>query len=153
MRTDEGADKPHRNLTAFLIEKPTGRFRKNHQLRPYRAPSWSWASVEGSVYNHLTNAEAISNGTTFIKASAVVDLATEDPFGPVRRAVLHVQGPIFKAFLGPRGDNLTAHLCKLFVDVDDESSQGKDQSASSRSQAISILTIQVVNPSRSTAYW
>jgi len=23
-RTDEGADKPHRNLTAFLIEKPTG---------------------------------------------------------------------------------------------------------------------------------
>lgn len=24
MRTDEGADKPHRNLTAFLIEKPSG---------------------------------------------------------------------------------------------------------------------------------
>ncbi|OBF29885.1 acyl-CoA dehydrogenase [Mycobacterium sp. ACS1612] len=24
VRTDEGADKPHRNLTAFLIEKPTG---------------------------------------------------------------------------------------------------------------------------------
>ena len=24
VRTDEGADKPHRNLTAFLVEKPTG---------------------------------------------------------------------------------------------------------------------------------
>ena len=24
VRTDEGADKPHRNLTAFLIEKPSG---------------------------------------------------------------------------------------------------------------------------------
>lgn len=24
VRTDEGADKPHRNLTAFLVEKPVG---------------------------------------------------------------------------------------------------------------------------------
>ena len=24
VRTDEGAEKPHRNLTAFLVEKPTG---------------------------------------------------------------------------------------------------------------------------------
>lgn len=24
VRTDEGADKPHRNLTAFLVEKPSG---------------------------------------------------------------------------------------------------------------------------------
>ena len=24
VQTDEGADKPHRNLTAFLVEKPTG---------------------------------------------------------------------------------------------------------------------------------
>lgn len=24
VRTDEGADRPHRNLTAFLVEKPVG---------------------------------------------------------------------------------------------------------------------------------
>ncbi|KAF4635923.1 hypothetical protein G7Y89_g2174 [Cudoniella acicularis] len=63
---------------AFHLVWDTKEPRKNYQLWPYRAPSWSWASVECPVYNFLTNAEATSNYTTFIQVSTEVNLATED---------------------------------------------------------------------------
>jgi len=109
-------------LPFHLVWDVTGQ-REDYQLRPYRAPSWSWASVEGRVYNHLTNAEAIANCSSFVEASAEVDLKTADAFGSVRGAVLHVQGPVFKAFLGPRGNRTGQHLCQLFVNVDGDVNQ------------------------------
>jgi hypothetical protein len=115
-------------LHCHLVWHVTG-MRRDYQLWPYRAPSWSWASVEGGIYNHLTNAEATSNCVSFVQVSAEVDLKTADAFGPVRGAVLHVQGPVFKAFLGPRGLTTALHLCKLFVNVDGNSNQaGKAES-------------------------
>jgi len=98
---------------------------KNYRLWPYRAPSWSWASVEGRVYNFLTNSEAVSSCTTFVQVSAEVDLATTDPFGPVRGAILHLKGPVFKAFLGSRGHTSAKHLCRLFIDAGDNARQDK----------------------------
>jgi hypothetical protein len=59
--------------------------------------------------------EAISKCVPFIKAHAVVEFENADQFGAIRSAVLHVQGPVFKAFLGPRGHSLSKHLCKLYV--------------------------------------
>lgn len=103
-------------LPFHLIWKVSVGPRENFQLWPYRAPSWSWASVDGvGVYNHLTNVEAISGCVPFIKAHAVVEFENTDQFGAIKSAVLHVQGPVFKAFLGPRGQNQAKHLCKLFV--------------------------------------
>jgi hypothetical protein len=59
--------------------------------------------------------------------SAEVDLKTADAFGPVRGAVLYVQGPVFKAFLGPRGFTTARHLCKLFVNVDGDVASNNNQ--------------------------
>jgi hypothetical protein len=99
----------------------------NHRLHPFRAPSWSWACIEsrgldkaecGGVYNHLTNAEAISNSTPYLQASTTVTLANNDPFGAIKAATLHVKGPLFKAYLGERGPK-SSHLCYLYTNLDD----------------------------------
>lgn len=91
---------------------------QGYRLYPYRAPSWSWGSVEGSVYNHLIRGPEIRDCVSLILASAKVDLKTTNVYGAVTGGVLHIEGPIFKAVLGPRGNNVAAHLGKLLFPHD-----------------------------------
>ncbi|KAH6677894.1 heterokaryon incompatibility protein-domain-containing protein, partial [Plectosphaerella plurivora] len=73
---------------AWHVLGPSGR---NHD-EPYLAPSWSWASAQGSVqFSDFPNPEQADSpgphemllvGTRFLEAH--VDAATWDPFGPVK---------------------------------------------------------------------
>ena len=76
------------------------RLRYGHQTirpKPCRAPSWSWASVDGTIYNHRTNQEAVEN------CSAMVDILkmdithlTDDIFGQVKSAELLIKGSLLE---------------------------------------------------------
>lgn len=88
---------------------------KSFQRLPYRAPSWSWACVEGNIYNHRTYAEAFLACKPLIRAWCETQLASGDPYGGIRFAVLHVEGQVFKANLGPRGGIQANTLAPLYV--------------------------------------
>ncbi|KAK3171912.1 hypothetical protein OEA41_003996 [Lepraria neglecta] len=95
------------------------RLRYGHQTirpKPYRAPSWSWASVDGTIYNHRTNQEAVEN------CSAMVDILkmdithlTDDIFGQVKSAELLIKGSLLEIELEFQAQSrhqlvTTAHL-------------------------------------------
>ena len=69
--------------------------------KPYRAPSWSWASVEGTMYNHRTNREAVENTSALAKIQDLqVDYEViEDPFGQVKSAEMLIQGRLIRVEL------------------------------------------------------
>ena len=66
VRTDEGADKPHRNLTAFLVEKPTG-FGEVVPGWSSPARSTSWAT-RGSTPPNSSSTVTRQAPTTFSAA-------------------------------------------------------------------------------------
>ena len=72
------------------------RVRYRHQTsrpEPYRAPSWSWASGEGTIYNHRTNQEAVANTSAVVKILDLeIEHTTEDTFGQVESARVCIQG-------------------------------------------------------------
>lgn len=76
--------------------------RTNFRWKEYTAPSWSWASIEGSVYNHRTNDEAASDCTSLIRGSTEQKPAKADPYGALSSAILYVEGPLLEVSLGPR---------------------------------------------------
>ncbi|MCJ1404410.1 hypothetical protein MMC11_007635, partial [Xylographa trunciseda] len=88
-----------------------GSYRTNFRWREYRAPSWSWASFEGCVYNHRTSDEAVSNCTSLIRASTEQKLASANPYGTLSSAILHIEGPLLKMCLG----RVSQHMVTTFV--------------------------------------
>ncbi|KAH7394194.1 heterokaryon incompatibility protein-domain-containing protein, partial [Phaeosphaeria sp. MPI-PUGE-AT-0046c] len=64
-----------------------------------RAPSWSWASVDGEVHHHWCTTRTGSYATKIIKCDIHL-VSDASPFGPVdaSRCVLHVEGKLIKAF-------------------------------------------------------
>ena len=77
--------------------------RTNFRWKEYRAPSWSWASFEGSVYNHRTNSEAITTCTSLVRASTEQKHVKADPYGALSSAILFIEGPLLKLRLGLSG--------------------------------------------------
>ena len=65
----------------------------------YRAPSWSWTSVDGEVYFHSPEerAQARDNMVTRIIESCV--FANQGWYGPVSDGRLKINGPIFRVTL------------------------------------------------------
>jgi len=62
--------------------------------RQYRAPSWSWASVDGHVDNPFSGNERVV--TTVVEA----DVCTvKGPFGPVKSGFLVLKGPLLRVEL------------------------------------------------------
>ena len=81
-----------------LLLQMLWRVRDGHQTlrpEPYRAPTWSWASVEGTVYNHRTNQEAVQS--TYALAE-VIDLSIkhrpDDIFGQIQSAKIRLRAPL-----------------------------------------------------------
>lgn len=72
-----------------------------HESRPRAGhPSWSWASVDGPVYNHRINEEAIQNVKPLIILDPSVLYAPgQDRFGFPESAELDATGPLLKVFL------------------------------------------------------
>ena len=95
-----------RNLHLHLLWDVTSN-RTNFRWKEYRAPTWSWASVEGDVYNHRTNPEAAFNCISLIRASTEQKPAKADPYGALSSAILHTEGPLLKVCFGPRA---TQHI-------------------------------------------
>lgn len=64
-----------------------------------RAPSWSWASVDGEVHHNWCPSKVGSDAPKIIKCD--IQLVSESsPFGPVdaSRCVLHVESKLIRAF-------------------------------------------------------
>lgn len=69
----------------------------------YRAPSWSWASVDGTIeHTHYLKSAGSENSTiAFDAAEAKVEPKGHSPFGQVRNGSLTLSGFLFEAtFLG-----------------------------------------------------
>ena len=84
-------------------------------VRPssYRAPSWSWASMDGQVdfevYSHKRQALAFAE-------SVEVTTVTDDAFGAVRDGVLRIRGQVFHGIHGT--DEEFRHLASEIAHVD-----------------------------------
>jgi len=63
----------------------------------YRAPSWSWASIEGNISLLWANGgEGSALRAEFIDCT-IEPLSTEDPFGKVKSGTLVLRGPLKQA--------------------------------------------------------
>jgi hypothetical protein len=71
----------------------------------YRAPSWSWASVEGGV--RLINYNPAWQGPSCTILEASVTLSTENTFGPVISGFLRVQGALKRVTVADESPVLT----------------------------------------------
>jgi len=61
--------------------------------RQYRAPSWSWASIDGEVF--FEPRPGIQESYAVVK-SVQLDTSTVNKFGAVKSCTLHLQAPILK---------------------------------------------------------
>lgn len=90
-------------------------------VRPkrYRAPSWSWASVDGPTQGYLFEYEL---SDPFVE---ILDIITEhkgdDPTGELKHACLHLRGHLIKTRRKPGGYASGGHqrFGKFFPDVED----------------------------------
>jgi len=62
---------------------------------PYRAPSWSWASVDSSIWFYYDDADKVDSISTIIEASS--ESEGLDPRGRVSSAVIVMKGPSIDA--------------------------------------------------------
>ncbi|KIW00559.1 hypothetical protein, variant [Verruconis gallopava] len=67
--------------------------------REWRAPSWSWASIDGKVFLEIPYERYLENGNriVFKVLDVDVELASADPFGPVLLGRLQVQASMLQA--------------------------------------------------------
>ena len=84
-------------------------------VRPssYRAPSWSWASVDGLVQFEDSFDE--SHALAFAESVEVTHV-TDDTFGAVRDGVLRIRGQVFHGIHG--NDEKFRHLASKIAHVD-----------------------------------
>lgn len=66
-----------------------------NETAPYRAPTWSWASVDGEVYFHASEKRKQARESTVAEILGC-HMSTESGwFGPVSDGWLEISGPIF----------------------------------------------------------
>lgn len=91
-------------------------------VRPqrYRAPSWSWASVDGPTQGYLFEYELSDHRAEIL--DVFVKHKNGDPTGELRHACLHVRGHLIKTRRKPRAEDWCGHaqFGKFFPDVEDE---------------------------------
>jgi hypothetical protein len=85
-----------------------------HRPTVYRAPSWSWASVDGNI--SLINVNDGVSRAEFINCD-VEPLSVNDPFGKVKKGTLVLRGPLKQA-TGLRWLNSESDLVEVY-DQDD----------------------------------
>ena len=72
--------------------------------QPYRAPTWSWASVEGTIYNHRTTLETVNQHSPLAEILFLdIKYVSEDEFCEVESAEAVMKGLVFEVeleFLG-----------------------------------------------------
>ena len=78
-------------------------------LRPYRAPSWSWASVEGRVAFFFAR-NALEETTIASIVNLHCDNDGKDKYGPCRNGHLEIRGPLKPAFTGERNLWIASHI-------------------------------------------
>jgi hypothetical protein len=62
----------------------------------YRAPSWSWASVDGGVYFHSADKRDVARKNLVATVLEAHITPASDPLGPVKGGHLTLQGPLLK---------------------------------------------------------
>lgn len=91
-------------------------------VRPerYRAPSWSWASVDGPTQGYAFEYELSDHCAEIL--DIFVDHKGIDPTGELKHACLLVRGRLIKTRRKPTGDNWPGHtqFGKFFPDVENE---------------------------------
>lgn len=68
----------------------------------WRAPSWSWASIDGKIYATTPNESNLERDYQVVCIIHEVDIkpATADPFGPILQgAALKLEAPLLKAMI------------------------------------------------------
>ena len=84
----------------------------------YRAPSWSWASVEGEIHCHSSqDRAAVITDCAVRLLDCSVTTASQSPFGPVENASLQLTGPLYSATLADpvQGDQNDHRMTKLVI--------------------------------------
>lgn len=61
---------------------------------PYRAPSWSWAALDGPIMWHCGGLDRLQPGTGAVVVETEVNLLEGDPFGQVRGGSITIRGPV-----------------------------------------------------------
>ncbi|KAH8600168.1 heterokaryon incompatibility protein-domain-containing protein [Bisporella sp. PMI_857] len=61
---------------------------------PYRAPSWSWAALDGPIMWDWGGLDRLHPGTGAVVVKTVVNLFERDPFGQVRGGSITIRGPV-----------------------------------------------------------
>ena len=81
----------------WTAEYALTRSRKSTRPHDYRAPSWSWAAIDGEI-DRLGHIRYSDGRGIMVDVLAVrVDLASADPFGQITGAFLQVKGKLAKA--------------------------------------------------------
>ena len=91
-----------RYLHLHILWQLQTNFRKHDVLSHTKGnrPSWSWISVDGRVYNHRTNREAIENTTSLVTLVPRVEYTNkQNNFGDAILAELDVTGLVVKVAL------------------------------------------------------
>ena len=86
-----------RNLLLQLVWK-VSIGQRTSRPEPYRAPTWSWASVDGTIYNSRTTQEAVEHTSALAKVEDLqIDyVVPEDPYGQVKSAKIFLQGRLIR---------------------------------------------------------
>ncbi|EEU36513.1 uncharacterized protein NECHADRAFT_81177 [Fusarium vanettenii 77-13-4] len=117
---------------------------KSRRASVYRAPSWSWAAIDGPIWNHLHNDRFDFNGDPIMPAdravirSYSVDLVHQKlPFGSVRDAHIIIEAkkrrlgecvniPGLALMIRPGGPNDESWGIRLFPDTEEDAQTMRD---------------------------
>ncbi|CAG7556422.1 unnamed protein product [Fusarium equiseti] len=96
----------HEHESLAGIELPS------YRPKAYRAPSWSWASIEGGVicFNDIFAPVHYPITICQIIECIVKPKIEENPFGEIMSGYLKLRGPVRKAWVFPQTSNLALHL-------------------------------------------
>ena len=68
-----------------------------YRPKEYRAPTWSWASVEGKIsYSHKTDHDITGDNQESFVEEAEVQTIDGTPTGPVKSGFLRIEGPLIE---------------------------------------------------------
>lgn len=105
IRSDYMAGMWESDLPRTLAWTPYGTYSNDRRPKirhaTYIAPTWSWASLSGTVHFNKTKGvahDSIGEHGTMI-TGYYIDLLTSDPFGQIRAAELHVKARIINGVL------------------------------------------------------
>jgi hypothetical protein len=105
-----------------LKSKPTKR------QTEYRAPTWSWASVDGRILTGIPDLYGKS-GSIHIKIhEAKTNLITNDPYGPINGGQIIISGRLARVFLSAvveHGEGTASYILRVCTDSGALMPQGK----------------------------